>query len=135
MSFSSPAKTVTHSAKARFVRDDGGAALVAVGDQIEEQLAADAVEGHEAQLVDDEDVDAEQPLLEARELARVARFEELAHQIGRAGEEHAPFLLGGFDAERDRQVRLARADRAGEDQILRRRHPLARARACGPAWR
>ena len=39
-------------------RDDGGPSLVAIGDQIEEQLAADAVEGHEAQLVDDEHVDA-----------------------------------------------------------------------------
>ena len=32
--------------------DDGGATLVAVGDQIEEQLAADAVEGYEAQLIE-----------------------------------------------------------------------------------
>ena len=31
---------------------DRGAALVPIGDQIEEQLAADAVEGHEAELVD-----------------------------------------------------------------------------------
>ena len=35
------------------------------------------------------------------------------------------FCLRRFDAERDRQVRLAGADRAGEDQILRRGDPLA----------
>ena len=81
--------------------------------------------GTKPELVDDEDVDAEQPLLQARELAGVARFEQLPHEIGRAGEEHAAFLLRRFDAERDRQVRLAGADRAGEDQILRRRDPLA----------
>ncbi len=33
-------------------RHDGGAAFIAVGDQIEEQLAADAIEGDEAELVD-----------------------------------------------------------------------------------
>jgi hypothetical protein len=32
----------------------------------------------------------------------VARIQELAHQVGGAGEEHPAFLLGGFDAERDR---------------------------------
>ena len=102
-------------------RHDGGPALVPIGDQIEEQLAADAVEGHEAQLVDDEDVDAQEPLLQPRELAGIARFEQLPDQIGGAREEHAPFLFRRFDAERDRQMRLAGADRAGEDQILRAR--------------
>ena len=125
MSFSSPANTVTHSANARFVRHDGRPPLVPIGDQIEEQLAADPIEGDESQLVDDEDVDAQQPLLQPRELARIARFEQLADEIGRAREEHAAFLLGRFDAERDRQMRLAGADRAGEDQILGRGDPLA----------
>ena len=126
MSFSSPAKTDGDPLGKREIRrHDRGAALVAVGDQIEEQLAADAIEGHEAQLVDDEDVDAQEPLLQPRELAGVARFEQLPDQIGGAREEHAPFLFRRFDAERDREVGLAGADRAGEDQILRRRDPLA----------
>ena len=50
---------------------------------------------------------------------------ELPDEIGRAREEHAPFLLRRFDAERDREVRFAGADRAGEDQILGRGDPLA----------
>src|SRR4051812_28134887 len=66
---------------------DGGAALVTVGDQIEEQLTADAVEGHEAELVDNEDIDAQEALLQARELAGVARFEQLAYEIGGARKE------------------------------------------------
>ena len=81
--------------------------------------------GTKPELVDDQDVDAEQPLLQPRELAGIARFEQLTHEIGRAGEEHAAFLLRRFDAERDREVRFAGADRAGEDQILGRRDPLA----------
>ena len=125
MSFSSPANTVTHSANARLVRHDRRPPLVPIGDQIEEQLAADPIEGDESELVDDEDVDAQEPLLQPRELARIARFEQLAHEIGRPREEHAPFLLRRFDAERDRQMRLAGPDRAGEDQILGRGDPLA----------
>jgi hypothetical protein len=43
-----------HPFRKRAVRGDhGGPALVAVRDQVEEQLAADAVEGDEAELVDD----------------------------------------------------------------------------------
>lgn len=76
-------------------------------------------------LVDDEHVDAPEALLETRELARIPRFQELAHQIGRAGEEHAAFLLRGFDTQRDGQVRLPGPNRAGEDEILGRRDPVA----------
>jgi len=104
--------------------DHGGASLVAIGEQIKEELAAGALEGDEAQLVDDEHVDAEQPLLQARELPRVAGFEELTHQVGRAREEHAAFLFRRFHAERDGEMRLAGADRPREDQILGRRDPL-----------
>jgi hypothetical protein len=85
--------------------------FVPIRDQIEEQLAADTVEGDEAQFVDDEDVDAQETLLQARELARITGFEQLADEIGRAGEEHAPFLFGRFDAKGDRQVCLPRAGR------------------------
>src|ERR1700688_458829 len=76
-------------------------------------------------LVDNEDVDAEESLLETRELARIPRFQELAHQIGRPGEEHASFLLRGFDTQGNGQMRLPRPDRTGEDEILGRGDPLA----------
>ena len=36
--------------------DDGRAPLVALADEIEQQLAADAIERHEPQLVDDQDL-------------------------------------------------------------------------------
>ena len=47
----------------------------------------------------------------------------LPDEISSAREEHAPFLFGGLDSERDGQVRLAGADRARQDQIFRRGHP------------
>ena len=105
--------------------DDGGPALVPVGDEIEEQLAADAVEGHEAELVDDQDVDPEQALLQARELTGIARLEELPDEIGRAGKEDAAFLGGRFDAEGDGEMRLPGADGTGQDEILGRGDPRA----------
>ena len=61
--------------EAQIGRDDGGAALVAVGDEIEEQLTDRALEADEAELVDDEHVDTEQALLESCQLAAIARFE------------------------------------------------------------
>ena len=38
--------------------DDGRAALVAIGEQVEEQLAAGSIEGYEAELVEDDEVEA-----------------------------------------------------------------------------
>ncbi len=109
MSFSSPANTVTHSANARFVLTDRRPAFVAIRDQIKEQLAAGPFERDESHFVHDEDVDAEQSLLETRELARIPRFQELAHQIGRTGEEHASFLLRGFNTQGNGQMRPSRS--------------------------
>jgi hypothetical protein len=88
-------------------RDDRGPALVAIRNQIEEQLAADAVEGHEAELIDDQHVHSEQALLEPGELAAVAGLEQLAHEVGRARKKHAPLPLRRLHAQRDDQVRLA----------------------------
>ena len=96
-------------------RHDGGTAFVPVGDQIEEQLAADAIERDEAELVDDQHLDAAQPLLQPGQLAGIAGLVQQTHEVGGPGKEHPALLLGGLDAQGDR---LARADRAGEDQIL-----------------
>lgn len=102
-------------------RHDCRPSLVAVGDQIEEQLAADAVEGHKPELVDDQDVDPEESLLQPGELAGIARFDQLPDEIRRSGKEHASLLLRRLDPERNREVRFAGPDRASENQILRAR--------------
>lgn len=44
-------------------RDDGRASLVPIRDEIEEELAAHAVERDKAELVDDQHIDTEEPLL------------------------------------------------------------------------
>ena len=53
-------------------RDDDAASAVALGEQIEEQLAAGAVEGHEPELVEDEKVDVVKSFLESTKLTRVS---------------------------------------------------------------
>ena len=81
------------SSKREIGRDDGGAALVAVGDEFEEQLGANPIEGHEAELVDNQDLDPQQALLQARELAAIAGFQQLPHQVGCPREEHPSFCF------------------------------------------
>ena len=88
------------------------------------QLAAGALEGHEAELVDDQQRDPQVTLMEPREGELVARLDQLAHEVGRADEGDPPAYAGiprravaaarGLDAERDREVRLAGADRPGD---------------------
>ena len=111
-------------------RHDRGPSFVAIGDQIEEQLTADALKRHEADLVDDEHVDAEQALLQSGELARIPGFQELPDEIRRARKQDTAFLFGRLDAQGDRQVRLAGPNRARQNEILGGGDPLA-APACG----
>jgi hypothetical protein len=73
VSFSSPANTVTHSANAKLLVTTVDRRSYRSGDQIEEQLAAGALERHESELVDEEDLNAEQPLLQPQERAQRTR--------------------------------------------------------------
>src|SRR5690606_4537458 len=94
-------------------RDDDGAALVARREEIEEELASGAIEGDEAELVDDEELEASETALEARELALVAGFEQGADEVGRTPEGDVATLAHRLDAKRDGEVGFARADRTG----------------------
>jgi len=105
--------------------DDDASSLVTLGEQIEEQLAAGAVEGDEAKLVEHEKIDLLESSLQASELSSVARFEQRTDDVRRAGEENASSLTSGFDAERDRQVRLAGADGPGEDDVVCAAYPFS----------
>ncbi len=79
-----------------------GAALVAAGEDVEEQLASGAVEGDEAELVADQDVNPVELLLEAAQLPMVASFDQIADEIGGLAEPDSAAALAGLDAERDR---------------------------------
>ena len=90
--------------------DDDAAPFVALGEQVEEQLTARAIEGNEAELVEHEKVDVSEASLKPSELASVSSFEQRSDDVSGADEENASPLTRGFDAERDRQVRLRGKD-------------------------
>ena len=98
--------------------DDGRAALVAVGEDVEEQLAAGAVEGHEAELVADQEVGPLKPLLEAAQLPLVAGLDQVADEVGGLAGPDPAAALRGLDAQRDREMRLAGADGSDQDYIV-----------------
>jgi hypothetical protein len=93
--------------------DDDASSLVALCDEVEEQLATGAIEGHESYLVDDQEFDVLKPSMQTRELTLVARFDERADEIGGPREQDSSSPARRLDSERDREVRLARADRRG----------------------
>ena len=61
--------------------DDGGAPLVAIGEEVEEKLRLDFVERDEAELVQDQERHAAIAAVQPRELAIVASFDEFADKI------------------------------------------------------
>ena len=62
--------------------DENAASLVARCDHVEQQLAAGAIERDEANLVEDQHVDAVESSLCASELASTTRLDEGAHEVG-----------------------------------------------------
>ncbi len=83
--------------------DDGRAAFIALGQQIEEQLAAGALERHESQFIDDQKRDFLITLLKRSEPPLVARLNQALHQIGGTREVNSQPPARGFDSKRDRQ--------------------------------
>ena len=100
-------------------RDDRGPALVAIRNQIEEQLAADAVEGHEAELIDDQHSTRSRRCW-SRVSSRLSRASSSWRTTSAARVKSTPLLLRRLHAQRDGQVRLAGTDRTVEDQFLGR---------------
>src|SRR6266542_3263994 len=93
--------------------DDDRAALVAPGDEREEEVGRAALERQVADLVDDEQVVAlETPEL-GLELVAVLRLLEPGDPFLRRGEGDAVAALAGLERERDRQMTLAGAGRVG----------------------
>ena len=74
-------------------RDRSGPPFVPIADELKQELATRAVEGDEAELVNDQQVLRPQPALETAELARIARFDQLPDEVGRADKEDPAFLF------------------------------------------
>ena len=84
---------------------------MSIAEQVEEEFAACAVEGHEAQFVQDEQVDAVEAALKSSEFSGVSGLDQRADEVRGPHEGDMESLPGSFEAERDRQVRLSQSRR------------------------
>ena len=105
--------------------DHGGAALVTLAEGLEEQFRAGLGEQHEAMFIDDEQIVAGHLLLEAEQLLLVAGLDQFADQCGGGDEADAMPALAGRQAERQRDVRLAGAAVAQQQDVFLARQELA----------
>ena len=92
-------------------RDDQRCSLVALGDDLEDELCCTVGECEVSELVEDDELGAGVARDDAAELAAALGCLQLVREGGECGEAHAASLLAGEDRERDRQVCLARAGR------------------------
>ncbi len=109
------AKDLDPLAEGQIGSNDGRPPLVALREQIEEQLTAGALEGHKSQFVHNQKRDLFVALLQAGERAFVAGFEQAVHQVGGAREEDAEAAARSLHTQRDRQHGFSSADRTGND--------------------
>lgn len=105
--------------------NQGGAALVALRDQFEQQLGAGFAEWNEAQLVDDQQLAGGHLLLQAQEAALVAGLHQFVDQRGGGGEADGEALLTGGEPEPQGHMGLAGAARAEGDDVLAPIDPFA----------
>jgi len=98
--------------------DDGGAAFVPLADQLKQQLGARLGERHEAEFIDDQELDGRQLLLQAQQTPLVPGLDHLMHD-GRRGDETGldPVLAGG-EPKGDGDMRLADARGTERDDVL-----------------
>ena len=113
-------------AEGKVAGDDGGAPLVAIGEEVEEKLRLDFVERDEAELVQDQERHAAIAAMQPRELAIVASFDEFADKICDARVQDSRAATRGLNTERDCHVRLAGSDRANDNHVLAVVDELAR---------
>ena len=98
--------------------DDDGAALVALGDDLEEQLGAGLAEGDKAQLVDDQQVLAGLQLLQTLQAPFVGGLDQFMNEGRGGGEADLHALLAGRQPEAQCYVGLAGTARPERDDVL-----------------
>jgi hypothetical protein len=94
--------------------DDGGAALVALAEDLEQQLGTARREGDVAQLVDDQELVAGELALQTQETLLVPGLEQLVDQAGGGGEADREAFLAGSQPKSEGDVGLAGAARSSD---------------------
>ena len=98
--------------------DDGGAALVALAEHLEQQFGAGLGERHVAEFVDDQQLVAGELALQAQQPLLVAGLDQLVDQGGGGGEADREALLAGGQPQAEGNVGLAGAAVADRDDVL-----------------
>jgi len=97
--------------------DDGGAAAVAVLEDLQEVVAGRRVERLKAPVVEDEQIDAAECTQETGMAAVAAGQSEIGEQPRDALVEHRPIVAAGLVAERRGEPALADAGGAANQQV------------------
>jgi hypothetical protein len=100
-------------------RDDQAGAFVGGGDDIEEQFGTDFGRRHVAELVEDEQVELRELGLEPQEGAFVSGFDEGGDEFGGSEEPDFVALVACGDCERGREMALAGAGVADQQDVSR----------------
>ena len=113
MSRSDP-NTSVHSSKGSLGCDQDRSTLVTLAEHLEEQLGPGLGQGHEAQFVDDQQLESGQPSLEVEQTPFVPGLDQLVDQGGGGSEAHGQSTLTRSKAETEGDMSLAGAAVADE---------------------
>ena len=97
--------------------DQGGSAFVALREDFEEKFGAGLRQRHEAEFVDDQELDLGEALLVAQKMLLVAGFDERVDEGGGAGPEDGVAALARSQAQAEREMALAGAGVAEGDDV------------------
>jgi hypothetical protein len=97
---------------------DGGASLVALAEDLEQQFGAGLRQRHIAEFVDDQELVAGDLALQAQEPLLVAGLNQLLHEGGGGREADRQAFLAGCQTEPQCDMALAGAGVADRDDVL-----------------
>ena len=92
--------------------DEHRATFVSCADELEQHAGLGLVLGDIGEIVEDQEVEAIEPIDGGLEIELATRDLELLDEVGGAGEEHAPSVLDQGEADGGREMALAAAGRA-----------------------
>ena len=114
----SSAKIVPHLLNSMFVAEDDAPSLVAAGDDLVEQSGAVDVEGHVAELVQDDQIGFGDVLEHGLEGSLAFGAAQLKDELGGGREPHVHAPVDRAHAQRGGQVGLAASGLAVEHEVL-----------------
>src|SRR5215207_6330275 len=97
--------------------DEQRASFVAGADELEQHAGLGLVLGDIGEIIEDEEIEAVEPIDGGLEIELAAGDLELLNEVGSAGEEHPPSILDQGETERCPEMALSAAGRAEQEQV------------------